>query len=510
MTRMWALLWAMAAGGGWTVHELPGRLETGETGRKPLPATTPGGVAVFDFDNDGRLDVYLANGGGLPSGPKATNRLLRNLGGMRFADVTATAGVGGTDYDIGAIAGDYDGDGQTDLLVCGLRRLTLYRNRGQGRFEDATARSGIGSGGRWAVGGVWFDMDNDGDLDLFVVHYVRWDAAAEKACVVDGKPDFCHPRYYDPLPNALYRNNGDGTFGDVSARSGIAAHLGKGMAVAAADFDGDGWTDLFVTNDRQFAFYFRNQGDGTFAEQSFEAGVAVPQDGKPVSGMGVDGQDYDNDGRPDLIYTALRDETFPLYRNRGKDFVETTVASRMSVLSRGMAGWGVMFADLDNDGWKDIVAARSDALSAQGGKGALAMEPPAWFRNTGDGRFAAGTGWEALAKAMYRGAVAADLDDDGCVDVVLTALQAAARVLRNPCLAGRHWVKVDVGRAGARVRVGKQWRVAGSAVGYASSYWGPLHFGLGAETRVEGEVHWPDGRRTAFTGEAGRTISVRP
>jgi enediyne biosynthesis protein E4 len=501
---------ALLAAAAWVVQPLSFKMVTGETQRKPLPATMPGGLAVFDFDGDGRLDLFFANGGTLPKGSKAPNVLLRNLGGWKFEDVTRRAGLSGRHYDIGVAAGDYDNDGRIDLLVAGLEGITLYRNQGDGTFVDVTARSGLDSHGRWAVGAVWFDMDNDGDLDLFVVHYVRWDPAHERVCLVNGKPDFCHPRYYDPLPNALYRNNGDGTFTDVSVASGIAAHAGKGMAAAAADFDGDGLADLFVTNDRMFAYFFRNKGGGRFEECAFDKNVAVPQDGNPVSGMGVDAQDWDNDGRPDLVYTALRDETFPLYRATMNGFEEAGPMTRMSTLTRSMSGWGVAFADLDNDGWKDIAAARSDALSAAGGRGAAAMEPPAWFHNEGNGRFSLGTGWETVEPAMYRGVVAADLDDDGCLDLVLTALNAPARILRNPCSTGRAWLKVDVRGAGARVRAGQQWRHVSTAVGYASSYAGPLHFGLGNETTVDVEVQWPDGRRKKLTTPARCTITVEP
>ena len=505
-----AALLALAASAVWTVHKLPFVLVTGETAKKPLPATTPGGIAVFDFDGDGKLDLFFPNGGALPAGKKAPNRLWRNLGGLRFEDATSRAGLAGSDYGFGAAVGDFDGDGRPDLLVCGLHGVTLYRNQGDGTFIDVTKRSGIDNQGRWSVGAAWFDMDNDGDLDLFVVNYVHWDPAKERECIVNGKPDFCHPKFYDPQPNALFRNNGDGSFTDVSAVSGIAAHAGKGMAVAAADFDGDGLLDLFVTNDRAFAFLFRNLGGGRFKESAFEWGVAVPQSGNLVSGMGVDAQDYDNDGLTDLVYTALRDETFPLYHNRGSELIEATASSRMSVLSRSMSGWGIAFTDLDNDGWKDIAAARSDALSSTGSHGASAKEPPSWFRNLGDGKFAAGAGWSGLEPLMYRGMVPADLDGDGCPDLVLTALNAEPRILRNPCDKGNHWLKVAVPRLAARVRVGKQWRNATTAVGYASSYAGPLHFGLGAATQAEVEVIWSNGKSKKVETRADRTIVVEP
>lgn len=498
----------------WNRHPLPFALSNGETARKHLPASVPGGVAVFDYDGDGRLDLFFPNGGELPSGRKTQpahgNKLLRNKGNLQFADVTASAGLEGLNYAFGAAAADFNQDGLPDLVVTCLHRVTLYRNNGDGSFADATSSSGLDNRSRWSVAAAWFDMENDGDLDLFLVNYVEWKPDAERECLVNGKPDFCHPRFYAPTANALFRNNGDGSFTDVSQVSGIAQHRGKGMSVATADFDGDGRTDLFVTNDRSFAFYFRNLGAGKFEEAAFELGIAAPEDGKPVSGMGVDAQDFDNDGRPDIVYTALRDETFPLYRNTGKQFQEVTANSKMSVLSRTMSGWGVAFADLDNDGWKDLAAARSDALSPTGGRGQAAMEPPSWFRNLGNGTFAAGAGWGNLPPAMYRGLVAADLDNDGCLDLVLTALNIPASILRNPCDNSHAWLKVEATQPGTRVRVGAQWRHVTSSTGYASSYLGPLHFGLADKRQIEVEAFFPDGTKRKLVAKANQTVRLEP
>ncbi len=485
----------------WTIHTIPGMiLTTGETvARKPLPATMPGGLALFDFDNDGLQDIFFTNGGDLPAGrkskPEHANRLYRNIGNMRFEDVTARAGIAGTDYAFGTTVADYDRDGHTDILVAGLHGVTLHRNRGDGVFTDVTARAGLGQLKGWSVAAAWFDKDNDGDLDLFVVRYVGWDGATERQCIVDGKPDFCHPKQYPPTSNALFENKGDGIFEDVSTASGIAAQTGKGMSVVVADFDSDGFADLFVSNDRIFNQLFLNRDRGRrFEEAAFAWGVAVPNDGNPPSSMGVDAQDFNGDGKPDLIYSALRDETFPIYRNTGSSFVEATAQTRMGILTRLMAGWGILFADLDNDGFPDILAARSDALSVTGGKGDSVKEPPSWFRNRGDGKFEAGAGWDAVPRAMWRGAAAADLDNDGCLDVVLTALQEAPRVLRNPCQQA-NWLEIDVREPGARIRVGEsQWRVVSSASGYASSNAGPQHFGLGSRKEVNIEVFWPGGR----------------
>jgi len=501
----------------WTPQPLPMVLKTGETlARKPLPATMPGGLAIFDFDGDGRLDLFFANGGEFPAGrktrPEHANRLFRNLGAMRFADVTTGAGVTGTDYAFGATAGDYDADGHVDLLVSGLHGVTLYHNRGDGTFADVTRPAGLAGDQRWAVAAGWFDKDNDRDLDLIVIHYVAWNAATERQCIVDGRPDFCHPKHYAATTHSLYENRGDGVFADVSAAAGFNAHPGKGMSVAIADFDADGYADLFIPNDRVFNQLFLSRDQGKrFEEAAFAWGVAAPLDGNPPSSMGTDAQDFDGDGRADLIYSALRDETFPLYRNTGSSFEEVTAATRLNVLSRFMAGWGILFADLDNDGQPDILAARSDALSVTGGRGAAAKEPPSWFRQQ-KGRYEHGTGWETLPKAMWRGAAAADLNQDGCLDVVLTALEGAPQVLRHPCAGAQRWLAVDVRTPGARIRVGtSQWHFVSSASGYSSSVVASQHFGLGAATAADVEVIWPGGATKILKAvEANRIVKVTP
>ena len=306
---------------------IPFVLENSVTPRKHLPETMPGGVAVFDFDNDGYPDIFFTNGAEMPglqkSSTKFSNRLFRNNGHGGFEDVTAKAGLAGTGYDIGVAVGDFNNDGFKDLFVAGVYRNTLYRNNGDGTFTDITAKAGLAKpderyGRLWGVAAAWLDFDGDGLLDLFVVNYCIWDPQKEIRCETGGKPDYCHPKNYEGLPNSLYRNNGDGTFTDVSASSGIRKYVGRGMSAAVADYDGDGRPDIFVTNDKLFNFLFHNDGGGKFSEKAFDAGVAATEDGNPVSGMGVDFRDINNDGLPDLFFTALPDETFPLYINAGK------------------------------------------------------------------------------------------------------------------------------------------------------------------------------------------------
>ena len=484
-------------------------LENSPTTEKHMIETMAGGVAAFDFDGDGRTDIFFTNGAALPSlkkdAPKYFNRLYRNEGGWKFRDVTEAAGVAGAGYSMAAAAGDYNNDGHVDLFVAGFRQNILYRNRGDGTFADVTAKSGISSN-EWAVAAGWFDYDNDGLLDLFVVNYADWSLDFNRFC---GDSDrkirvYCHPRYLTPIANRLYHNRGDGTFEDVSVKSGIAAFKGRGMGLAFADYDGDGRMDIFVTNDKLPNFLFHNLGGGKFEEVALEAGVALPDHGKAVSSMGADFRDYDNDGLPDIATTALHGETFPLFRNLGKGtFAEVTSASRLARASTLHTGWSVGLFDFNNDGWKDLFSSNADVNDL------VAMfEPVIYkqantvFENVGKGKFSENP-IEFGQPQAHRGSAFADFDGDGKIDIVISSLQGPAELWRNESANPNHWLilkltgtKSNRDGIGAEVRIGSQANSMTSAVGYASSSIFGVHFGLGALTVVPRvEIRWPSGQR---------------
>ncbi|MBY0507846.1 MAG: CRTAC1 family protein [Bryobacteraceae bacterium] len=473
------------------------------TADKQLIETMPGGVGVFDYNGDGRPDLFFANGAAVPSlrkeGAKDANRLYRNDGNWKFTDVTESAGVAGEGYAMGVAAGDFDGDGHVDLFVAGVYRNQLLRNLGNGKFEDVTSKSKIKSD-EWSVAAGWFDYDGDGRLDLLVANYGKWTAAENRYCGDSARHlrVYCHPKYFAPRPNQLYRNLGDGTFEDVSVKSGMALSKGRGMAVVFADYDGDGRLDAFVTNDNLPNFLFHNLGGGKFEEVALLAGVALLDHGRPVASMGADFRDYDGDGRPDIVVTALNGETFPVFRNQGDGtFRDQTFASQVARLTNTKAGWGVGFVDFDNDGALDLFTANSHVNDlVDQFEAAAYLQANSVFRQAEKGKFAAveNSGLEK-AVAAHRGCTFADVDGDGRVDAIVTVLDGAVELWRNVSPAAGHWLVFDV-PLGTQVEVdGRKQRMM-SSLSYASSAHAGLHFGLGpnAEPRRV-VVTWPSGKQ---------------
>ncbi|HXR74652.1 MAG TPA: CRTAC1 family protein [Bryobacteraceae bacterium] len=501
-------------------------LHNSPTPEKHMIETMAGGVAVFDYDGDGRPDIFFTNGAAIPSlaktGPQYWNRLYRNEGNLKFRDVTEQAGVAGAGYSMGAAAGDYDNDGHTDLFVAGVNRNILYHNLGNGRFEDVTEKAGIKSG-KWAVAAGWVDYDNDGKLDLWIVHYAKWTLSTDRYCGDPGRGIriYCHPKYYQGLASTLYRNKGDGTFEDVSEKAGIAAFPGRGMSVAFADYDHDGYQDVFVTNDNMPNFLFHNRGNGTFEEMALLAGVALRSDGKPVASMGADFRDYDNDGLPDISFTALAGETFPLFRNAGKgEFADATYASKIGALSLHHSGWGEGLYDFNNDGWKDLFTANSHVNDrVELFEPAVYKEPDTVFVNQGKGVFAdvsAEAGLDAVA--AHRGCAFADFDSDGRIDIVVASLEGPTELWHNISPETNHWItlkligtKSNRDGIGAHVRIGNQYNHMTTAVSYASSSDDGVHFGLGQIDKIDRiEIVWPSGKRQVLENvKPDRVLTVR-
>jgi hypothetical protein len=505
-------------------------LRNGATGHKYQVETLPGGLGVIDFDGDGWPDLFCTNGARLPdlvkSGPEFWNRLYKNNRDGTFSDVTAKAGLHGEGYSMGVAVGDYNNDGHEDLFVVGVHGNHLYRNNGNGTFTDVTREAGLASSGSlgrpaWSVAACWIDYDNDGRLDLFISNYCDWEPGIDPICggLQAQERTYCHPDKYRAQPMQLYHNNGDGTFTEITRKEGLPDLLGKGMGIAMADFAGDGRPGLFVANDNARNLLLRNNGK-SFDEIGIDAGVAFNGDGRDISGMGADFGDIDGDGRFDIVMTGLKNETYDVFLNRGKgEFEDGSTQTKLLGLTRLWSGWGCGLIDFDNDGWLDFFV-------ASGGLDEKDAQPNRLFRNRA-GKFedVSTLAGEAFARAaLHRGAVFADFDRDGRMDVAVSALNAPLELWWNKTPkqdAAGHWLQLRLtGRKSNRSSIGAQVRcksggrtqirTVSPSVGYASSSDLTLHFGLGEAYRTSIEIRWPTGRVQSM-GEvtADQRIEVR-
>ena len=496
--------------------------------------TMLGGVAVFDYNNDGLLDIFFTNGAAIPSlektDPSYWNRLYRNNGDGTFTDVTEQAGVKGVGYSMGVAAGDYDNDGFVDLYIAGVNRNQLLHNNGDGTFTDVTDKAGVsgtipGYGKPWAVAAGWFDSTNSGHLDLIVINYLDYNIANAKLCSIGNARTYCAPGNFKGTPNILYKNNGDGTFSDVSLSSHIGRYVGKGMGLAFADYDNDGFTDVFVSNDTSPNFLMHNNGDRTFKDVALEQGVAYTANGSVVAGMGADFRDLNNDGLPEIFHTAMFGDTFPLYKNTGTQFDDVTDVSGMTAFSHRMTAWSTGAFDFDNDGWKDLFVAGGAILDNE--LEVLhrpALQPDGLLRNNGNLTFtdvSATAGIAFLSPRLHRGAAFGSFNNDGKIDVVVSTINDKPQLLMNGTATGNHWIILNlVGTKdnrdglGTRVKIvtaeGVQYNHATTAVGYSSSSDKRVYFGLGKAAAIDRiELCWPTGVRQVLTNvKADQVLTV--
>ena len=498
--------------------------ENSATSNKYLIETMGGGVALLDYDNDGRLDIFFTNGAKIddpmPSGKmpdksdrKFWNRLYHQNADGTFTDVTEKAGLTGAQqnyYAMGVAVGDYDNDGFEDIYVTGYGGNTLYHNNGNGTFTDVTKTAGVAAGG-WSASAGFFDYDKDGKLDIFVTRYLDWSFKTNRYCG-EQKPGYrayCHPDNYDGVTNILYHNNGDGTFTDVSQKAGIANPSGKGLGVTFADYDGDGFTDIFVANDSVQCFLYHNNGNGTFSEVGLLAGVGYNEDGKAFAGMGADFSDFDNDGRPDVVVTDLSNERYMLFRNNGDGtFRDVTNASGVGAATLAFSGWSTHLFDFDNDGWKDIFVAQGHVMDTiqLTSPNLKYLQPPLLLRNEGGHFKRVILGPAFQTEWAGRGAAFGDIDNDGDIDVVMSNVGQKATVLRNDSGNRNNWLGITtIGKKsnrdgiGSRVKVVSasgltQYFTVNTAVGYQSVSDKRLIVGLGADSTAKlVEIRWPSG-----------------
>jgi hypothetical protein len=492
-----------------------------------LPEIMGGGAALFDMDNDGFLDLYLVQSGSLfEASSGGSNRLYRNRGDGTFEDVTEASGAGVRGYGMGVAAGDFDNDGFTDLYVTNFGANVLLRNDGHGHFVDVTAKAGVASSG-WSTSAAFFDYDGDGLLDLFVAHYLSWKPAAEVECFsLTGVPDYCSPASYDlPSASTLFHNNGDGTFTDVSAMSGITAAVGNGLGVVAGDFDGDGRIDIFVANDRTPNHLWLNQGGGRFREAALSWGCALDQDGTAKSGMGVDAVDVDDDGNLDLLVVNLDGESDSFFRNRGTFFADDTISAGLRTTSRPFTRFGMALLDFDNDGYLDLYEANGRVgLQSERYSSDPYAEPSLLFRGFAGPQFEEVMprgGTAAPLAATSRAAAFGDIDNDGGIDIVVSNRDSRPFLLHNVVKPRGHWIMLRVleehGRdgLGAQVTMTVGSRAIRRDVRAASSYLASndprVHVGLGQESLARNvTVRWPDGAREVFGDiPAGRIVAIR-
>jgi enediyne biosynthesis protein E4 len=478
--------------------------------QKYLPETAGPGCAFLDYDNDGWLDIYLVNSGKsdffTPAQP-LRNALYRNNRDGTFTDVTEKAGVGAGGFGMGVAVGDYDNDGFPDLYVTQYGRSILYRNNRNGTFSDVTEKAGVGVQG-WASTAVWFDYDNDGRLDLFVGQFASFDKAHECGVGSDGKRHYCIPRIFHPMPSWLFHNNGDGTFTDVSKESGIAASLGKAWGVVATDVNNDGWMDLFVANDTVGNFLFLNRGDGRFEEAGLRADVAYSADGRARSGMGVDSADFNQDGWMDLFVANIDEEIFSLYQNNHDGtFDDQTMRLGVGMATRWMSGWGMKFIDYDNDGDLDLFLANGfpDDLVEDFSSQVKYREPLLLFQNKG-GKYKNVSEQSGPVFSKFfsaRGMAVGDFNNDGGIDVLVAVNDGAPILLRNNVGKENHWLGVKlVGTKSNRDAVGARLtykagdltrsRMKTGGGSFLSSHDPRIILGLGKRTKVDSlDVQWP-------------------